>query len=793
MQPAAFTRHSSRRRLAIGLGLSTLVLLGAASLAQAGEPLGTRSFTQGGDSRLFITFLGGIALGPFEGALVLDAGAPDAQGVAPVSGEGLIHVDILGGSQGRSCRRFEDCTGQLFCDGGFNVDVTSLLDSEGCQGKVGGSGNAPDITTMVNPTDSGPGALLLHCMVSEATFRDAANRPDCASVPDGDGVESYGPPREFVLTTGVSNALEINACDTQPPPSATGENFDCAAWTEAGTGTLVHTRYIEEQDELVLDRDIGEFSVFDDDPLLCGNGEQDPAERCDDGGESETCDADCSFASCGDGVTNASAGEECEADAACGAALVCSSLCACIPEPVCGNGVAEDREDCDDQGESAACDADCSAARCGDGLLNGSAGEDCEATSDCLGGEVCTPSCGCAPALVCGNGALEPGEECDDGNLDGSDGCDAVCLAELPFRVTVGNLNLLHAIFEDNDIEDRLALAADEIAAFAPDIVTLQEVAFVGGRDAHEILIEELATRHGLGYGGLKYGEPAAGQAVLSRWPLELRETELLPSEKRVPEFSDRRFVARVVVNAPVGPLDVYALHFCAGSVGCSMDERVVQTGEVVDFLARTHSSRHPAILGADFNAHFGSPPDAEPLADPPVALLLDAGLTPLFDGFDAPCSPPLDRSGCTSSQELRAESATTSRRIDNILVGAPTLVSRAEEVGPTATFAAGALLDPSPRCVLEPPQPCILSSECPEGDLCSTQNGICQPQGTCSGDPECGDGAFCETGLWVSDHIGVRTAFDLVRVPEPAGWLQALTALLAVAGLRSLTRPGTA
>jgi cysteine-rich repeat protein len=31
---------------------------------------------------------------------------------------------------------------------------------------------------------------------------------------------------------------------------------------------------------------------------------------------------------------------------------------------------------------------------------------------------------------VCGNGELEPPEQCDDGNLDAGDGCDAFCAAE---------------------------------------------------------------------------------------------------------------------------------------------------------------------------------------------------------------------------------------------------------------------------------------------------------------------------------------------------------------------------
>jgi hypothetical protein len=54
----------------------------------------------------------------------------------------------------------------------------------------------------------------------------------------------------------------------------------------------------------------------------CGNGRVDVGEECDDRGASATCDADCTFASCGDGVLNTLAGEECDsADqvATCGA------------------------------------------------------------------------------------------------------------------------------------------------------------------------------------------------------------------------------------------------------------------------------------------------------------------------------------------------------------------------------------------------------------------------------------------------------------------------------------------
>ena len=46
--------------------------------------------------------------------------------------------------------------------------------------------------------------------------------------------------------------------------------------------------------------------------------------------------------------------------------------------PGCGNGLIDEGEDCDDMGESATCNADCTPAVCGDGVPNASAGEECD-------------------------------------------------------------------------------------------------------------------------------------------------------------------------------------------------------------------------------------------------------------------------------------------------------------------------------------------------------------------------------------------------------------------------------
>jgi hypothetical protein len=94
----------------------------------------------------------------------------------------------------------------------------------------------------------------------------------------------------------------------------------------------------------------------------------------------------------------------------------------CTPSS-CGDGVANAAagEQCDDAGESAACNADCSSALCGDGKVNASAGELCDASGASASCDVdCTD-------VVCGDGLLNPeaGEQCDAGGATAD--CDADC------------------------------------------------------------------------------------------------------------------------------------------------------------------------------------------------------------------------------------------------------------------------------------------------------------------------------------------------------------------------------
>lgn len=62
---------------------------------------------------------------------------------------------------------------------------------------------------------------------------------------------------------------------------------------------------------------------------------------------------------------------------------------------------------------------------CGDGVVQ--PGEWCDDGND-ADDDGCTSSC--TPTHVCGNGVIEAGEVCDDMNLEGGDGCSATCQDE---------------------------------------------------------------------------------------------------------------------------------------------------------------------------------------------------------------------------------------------------------------------------------------------------------------------------------------------------------------------------
>jgi fibro-slime domain-containing protein len=106
----------------------------------------------------------------------------------------------------------------------------------------------------------------------------------------------------------------------------------------------------------------------------------------------------------------------------------------CTPGPRCGDGVIEpDLEECDNGANrdgyrlsDTSCAPGCVVpSRCGDGVIDGSFGEQCDdGTNDASYGG-CNPDCLLGPR--CGDGVVNGDETCDDGNRRNGDGCDVSC------------------------------------------------------------------------------------------------------------------------------------------------------------------------------------------------------------------------------------------------------------------------------------------------------------------------------------------------------------------------------
>jgi cysteine-rich repeat protein len=106
---------------------------------------------------------------------------------------------------------------------------------------------------------------------------------------------------------------------------------------------------------------------------------------------------------------------------------------------LCGNGVKEGFEKCDG---GPLCDANCDPIPiCGDGAIdapetcddgNTASNDGCSATCMLEPGFYCQPIPGGVCASICGDATVVGAEQCDDGNVANGDLCDSACSTELP-------------------------------------------------------------------------------------------------------------------------------------------------------------------------------------------------------------------------------------------------------------------------------------------------------------------------------------------------------------------------
>lgn len=138
---------------------------------------------------------------------------------------------------------------------------------------------------------------------------------------------------------------------------------------------------------------------------VCGNGELEPGEMCDDGNDVDD--------------------DSCNND--------------CRRNGYCGDGTVDGDEVCDDGNNRSGdgCRSDCmSDETCGNGVLDVAAGEVCDGSDGCSDTCDAVASCGDGPEVP----PSAPGDVCDDLNTTPFDGCDASCRDEIAMVIAALNL-----------------------------------------------------------------------------------------------------------------------------------------------------------------------------------------------------------------------------------------------------------------------------------------------------------------------------------------------------------------
>ncbi|MDD9936751.1 MAG: DUF4215 domain-containing protein [Myxococcales bacterium] len=254
---------------------------------------------------------------------------------------------------------------------------------------------------------------------------DATCRTDCTAAGCGDGVHDSAEECDDGNNTAGDGCDE--SCLLEPDRCGDGRitgSEDCDDGnTVSGDGCRGSEADVPPERQCQLE--------------LCGDGHIDTAlgETCDDGNSvsGDGCSNTCALETvCGDGVVEGV--EECDDGGESGDCDLCSPTCT-QNTSVCGNGIIESGEECDDpptEPDSCTppvggdgCDANCQLENvCGDGSLEGE--EECDdgaANSD-------KPDANCRTDCTlggCGDGILDSGEECDDGNDDPADRCSNTC------------------------------------------------------------------------------------------------------------------------------------------------------------------------------------------------------------------------------------------------------------------------------------------------------------------------------------------------------------------------------
>jgi cysteine-rich repeat protein len=292
-------------------------------------------------------------------------------------------------------------------------------------------GGDPDLWMMGMERDGSTGAVCGDGRVSRGEICDDGNTTD------GDGCSADCTSDE-TCGNGFVDTAAGERCDDGNTADGDGCSADCRSDYSCGNGVRDDSVGEECDDGNTANGDGCDAACRAE---VCGNGVIDFGEVCDDGNtmDGDLCSADCTASNlCGNGDLDP--GEECDPPGA-----TCSADCRNV---VCGNGRVDGTEACDDGNgdDTDGCRADCTFTCTSD--------TDCSNGAVCDGDEVCTspstvdsrcrpgtppvPGTTCGSGLICsamgacvavacGDGIVSGTEQCDDGNLDQTDGCRTDC------------------------------------------------------------------------------------------------------------------------------------------------------------------------------------------------------------------------------------------------------------------------------------------------------------------------------------------------------------------------------
>ncbi|APR78590.1 Multiple EGF-like-domain protein 3 precursor [Minicystis rosea] len=359
-------------------------------------------------------------------------------------------------NQGDACDTDRICVGGNCVDGSCGDGITSGTEEcddgnaqsgDGCEAGCTFSCLSTDPKRNCASTDpcvnNGTCDDVTHTCTASAPLSNGAScgtgqicvNGGCVAQQCGDGIPSTGeacdfgtagnlagsgcePTCAFSCTTAPNSCDDENPCNgaetcaqVMGPNSTAGQK--CAAGTPLPDGTACGGGKVCKT------------GVCSTPGAVCGNGIKEAGEACDLGamnGTQQGCSATCQL--------------DCTTNANCSDNNVCNGVETCKTVTVNGQQVGK----CQAGTNAAKCAAcsgglcngngQCVASTCGDGCVDATKGEACDPPN----GSTCSATC--TSATVCGNGVLEAGEQCDDGNKLNLDGCDSNCKYEVVARMT---------------------------------------------------------------------------------------------------------------------------------------------------------------------------------------------------------------------------------------------------------------------------------------------------------------------------------------------------------------------